>query len=221
MFTAAEYRLIRGGCLSDLQKLLAMLNISEPNWNGGDEFRIYEKVDDEIINRVCRLMKSESIIDGYTKFMKFGNLHFDYSETDNELLATILKNKNSVMHGATQAVQSTQEKVVETKPQKITKTVEKKIFLPGFIVVGVMFIIVAVVLMIQDLTIGAVIAGVLGLISSAFGINGKTVKENVEVNGAPVQKQTNSVIQKAEFTNAEIQKVFEVLSQIHKIICSI
>ena len=221
MFTAAEYRLIREDCLPEMQKLLAMLNISEPNWNGGDEFRIYEKVDDEIINRVCRLMKSESIIDGYTKFMKFGNLHFDYSETDNELLATILKNKNSVMHGATQAVQSTQEKVVETKPQKITKTVEKKIFLPGFIVVGVMFIIVAVVLMIQDLTIGAVVTGVFGLISSAFGINGKTVKENVEVNGAPVQKQTNSVTQKAEFTNAEIQKVFEVLSQIHKIICSI
>lgn len=221
MFTAAEYRLIRGECLSDLRKLLAMLNISEPNWNGGDEFRIYETVDDEIINRVCRLMKSESIIDGYTKFMKFGNLHFDYSETDNELLATILKNKNAVMRGATQAVQSTQEKVVETKPQKITKTVEKKIFLPGFIVVGVVFIIAAVVLMVQDLAICAVIAGVLGLISSAFGINGKTVKENVEVNGAPVQKQTNSVIQKAEFTNAEIQKVFEVLSQIHKIICSI
>ena len=221
MFTAAEYRLIRENCLSDLQKLLAMLNISEPNWNGGDEFRIYEKVDDEIINRVCRLMKSESIIDGYTKLMKFGNLHFDYSETDNELLATILKNKNSVMHGATQAVQSTQEKVVETKPQKITKTVEKKIFLPGFIVVGVMFIIVAVVLMMQDLTIGAVIAGVLGLISSALGINGKTIKENVESESASVQKSVTSATQKAEFTSAEIQKVFEVLSQIHKIICSI
>ena len=221
MFTAAEYRLIREDCLPEMKKLLAMLNISEPNWNGDDEFRIYEKVDDEIINRVCRLMKSESIIDGYTKFMKFGNLHFDYSETDNELLATILKNKNAVMHGATQAVQSTQEKVVGTKPQKITKTVEKKIFLPGFIVVGVVFIITAVVLMIQDLTIGAVIAGILGVISLAVGINGKTEKENVEEDGVPVQKQTTSVTKKAEFTNAEIQKIFEVLSQIHKIICSI
>ena len=221
MFTAVEFRLIREKCPADFQKLLAILNISEPNWNSGDEFRIYEKLDDEIVSKVCYLLKSNAVIVGYEKLLAMGDLKFDYSKTDNEVLATIIENKNAVMRGATQAVQSTQEKVVETKPQKITKTVEKKIFLPGFIVVGVVFIIAAVVLMIQDLTIGAVVAGVLGLISSAFGINGKTVKENVEVNGAPVQKQTNSVIQKAEFTNAEIQKVFEVLSQIHKIICSI
>ena len=221
MFTAAEYRLIREDCLSEMQKLLSMLNISEPNWNGGDEFRIYEKVDDEIINRVCRLMKSESIIDGYTKFMKFGNLHFDYSETDNELLATILKNKNAVMHGATQAVHSTQEKVVEPKSQKITKTVEKKILQPQFIVVGVVLVIIAIFLAIQDMTIGAIIAGVLGLASAAFGINGKTVTETITVDGAPVQNKTTSVTKKAEFTNSEIQKVFEVLTQIQKIISSI
>ena len=221
MFTAVEFRLIREKCPADFQKLLAMLNISEPNWNSSDEFRIYEKLDDEIVSKVCYLLKSNAVIVGYEKLVLLGGLKFDYSKTDNEVLATIIENKNAVMRGATQAISVTQSQTAETKPQKITKTVEKKIFLPGFIVVGVVFIIAAVVLMIQDLTIGAVIAGILGLISSAVGINGKTEKETVEVNGTPVQKQTTSVTKKAEFTNAEIQKVFEVLSQIHKIICSI
>ena len=221
MFTAAEYRLIRENCLADLKKLLAMLHISEPNWNDGDEFRIYEKVDDEIVNRVCRLMKSESVIDGYTKLMKLGNLHFDYSETDNELLAAIVKNRTSVISGATQAVQSTQEKTVETKPQKITKTVEKKILLPGFIVVGAVLILAAVILMIQDLTIGAIVAGILGFIGLISGFNGKVVKETVETEGKPLQNKSAPVTNKAEFTDAEIQEVFGVLTQIHKIIRSI
>ena len=77
MFTAAEYRLIREKCPGDFQKLLAKLGIAEPNWNSGDEFRIYEKVDDEIIFRLCQLMKSESIIDGYTKLLKFGGVQRD------------------------------------------------------------------------------------------------------------------------------------------------
>ena len=218
MFTAVEFRLIRENCLADFQKLLTMLSISEPNWNSGDEFRIYEKIDDEIVNRVCHLLKSNAVIVGYEKLISLGGLKFDYSKTDNEVLATIIENKNIIMRGATQAAQLTQEKTVETKPQKTVKTVEKKILLPGFIVVGVVLIIAAIVLVTQDLTIGAIVAGVLGFVGLALGFNGKTVKETVEVDGKPVQNKSTSVTSKAEFTNAEIQKVFEVLTQIHKIV---
>ena len=81
MFTAAEYRLIREDCPKKLDSLLENLKIEKPTWNEGEEFEIYAKLDDEIISKLCEKMDSESIIDGYTKLMKLGDLHFDYSET--------------------------------------------------------------------------------------------------------------------------------------------
>ena len=96
MFTAAEYRLIREDCPKKLDSLLENLKIEKPTWNEGEEFEIYAKLDDEIISKLCEKMDSESIIDGYTKLMKLGNLHFDYSETDNELLATILNKREKI-----------------------------------------------------------------------------------------------------------------------------
>lgn len=228
MFTAAEYRLIRENCLADLQKLLAMLNMSEPNWNVGDEFRIYEKVDEGIIERVCRLMKSESVIEGYTKLMTLGGLPFDYSETDNELLATILKNKDYVMRGATQAV-STKQTVTENRPQKITKTVEEKKPKPAFIAGGIGLILIGIGIAIynavaEDADIGMavilipIVAGVAGLI---IGFNGETVTKTVTVDGPPAQKKVTAETKKAAFTESEIRQVFEILSQINKIVRSI
>ena len=172
MFTAAEFRLIRENCLSDLQKLLSMLNIKEPNWQSGDEFVIYEKLDDEIVERVCRLMKSESVIEGYTNLMTFGGLHFNYSETDNELLATILQNQNAVKRGATQSV-TVQQTTTEMQPQKVTKTVERKVMQPLFIVVGIALIIAGVALSNSIGIIGAAVAGLIGFGSLGLGINGK------------------------------------------------
>ncbi len=235
MFTAAEFRLIRENCTGDLQKLLAILKISDPNWSG-DEFKIYEKLDAEIVNRICRLLKSESILEGYTNLMTFGGLKFNYSETENELLATILQNKDSVMRGATQSISvQTQQTVTESRPQKVTKTVEKKVFLPVLIVVGIVLIIAGIVVSnsIENINkestfsnsignIGAGIAGILGFVSLALGFKGKTVKETIEVdNGSPVQRQVTSETKKAPFTKAEIQQIFEVLTQVNKIVHSI
>ena len=101
MFTAAEYRLIRKHCPEKLDNLLENLKIRKPNWDAGDEFRIYEKLDEEIVQKICQLMKSDSIISGYTNFMTLGNLPFDYSETDNKLLATILENQEKILNGLT------------------------------------------------------------------------------------------------------------------------
>ena len=98
MFTAAEFRLIQKNCPEKLDALLENLRIKKSDWNSGNEFKIYEKLDDEIVSRVCRLMKSESIIDGYTNLITLGGLQFNYSETDNELLATILQNKEKIQN---------------------------------------------------------------------------------------------------------------------------
>ena len=221
MFTATEFRLIGVKCLPDLQNLLAMLNIPEPNWDSGNEFKIYEKLDDEIVKRVCQLMKSESIIDGYTKLMAFGDLKFKYSETDNELLAKILQNKEKVMRGATQAVHSAQETITESQPQKIQKTIEKKVLLPGFIICGIVLIIAGIALSDFIGTIGAGIAVILGLVSAALGFKGKIEKETVEVEGAPVQKKVVSETKIAPFTRTEIQQILEVLIQIDTVIRAI
>lgn len=96
MFTAAEFRIIREDCPEKLDSLLENLGIKKPVWNKDDEFKIYADLDDEIINKLCERMNSDSIIDGYTKLMILGDLHFDYSETDNELLATILKEQGKI-----------------------------------------------------------------------------------------------------------------------------
>ena len=221
MFTATEFRLIREKCLPDLQNLLAMLNIPEPNWDSGNEFKIYEKLDDEIVKRVCQFMKSESIIDGYTKLMTLGGLKFKYSETDNELLAKILQNKEKVMRGATQAVHSAQETITESQPQKIQKTIEKKVLLPGFIICGIVLIIAGIALSDFIGTIGAGIAAILGLISAALGFKGKIEKETVEIEGAPVQKKVVSETKIAPFTRTEIQQIFQVLIQIDTVIRAI
>ena len=106
MFTAVEFKLIREKCPEKLDALLANLKIEKPNWNVGDEFRIYEKLDDEIVSKVCQLLKSNAVIVGYEKLLAMGDLKFDYSKTDNEIL-------NEVLHFEKQIKNRLQEKLVE------------------------------------------------------------------------------------------------------------
>ena len=108
MFTAAEFKLIREDCPEKLDSLLENLGIKKPVWNKDDEFKIYADLDDEIIKKLCEKMNSDSIIDGYTKLMTLGDLHFDYSETDNELLATILKEHEQIQ-------ERLKEKIIESE----------------------------------------------------------------------------------------------------------
>lgn len=121
MFTAAEFRLIRERCPDKLNVLLKNLGIEKPNWNDDKEFEIYAKLDDEIVNRICRRMKSESIIEGYTNLMTLGGLHFDYSETDNELLSTILADKEKIQNGL-------EEKLTEAETFEPVVEVENEVY---------------------------------------------------------------------------------------------
>lgn len=115
MFTAAEFRLIFENCPEKLDALLSNLKIKKPILNKDDEFKIYAELDDKIINSLCEKMKSESIIDGYTKLMNLGNLHFDYSETDNELLETILAEQKKIQTRLEKILES--EKIFSLPPE--------------------------------------------------------------------------------------------------------
>ena len=227
MFTAAEFRLIRERCLADFQNLLATLKISEPNWNSGAEFQIYENLDNEIVARICRLMKSESIIDGYTKLLTLGSIDFNFSETDNELLAKILKNSAAVIRGATQ-VQASSAPAAAPRPSKIQKTVEETVKIPGLIFLGILIIVAGIVLLVADFspsnefsTPGGIMLAILGAISLTRGLVGRKIKRVVEVEAAPVSQAPTTNSLPAPFSRAEIQQTLEVLAQVQKIIQSI
>ena len=219
MFTAAEYRLIREKCPGDFQKLLAKLGIAEPNWNSGDEFRIYEKVDDEIIFRLCQLMKSESIIDGYTKLLKFGGVHFDYSETDNEMLERIVQNKDAVIRGATQVQEISAQTAAPPPPNKTKKVVRKRVMIPVLIILGALLVVLGIVNVFHTLP---EIFILLGIISALFGLRGRTIEQIVEeVKDAPAPQVRPAQTLSAPFSRAEIQAALDALAQTHKVIRSI
>lgn len=96
MFVAVEFQNMRSRCPSELEKLLEKLSFPKPDWSG-DEYRIYEKLDEDITKEICALMKSSSIIEGYTNLLKLGDIAYDYSETDNELLDKIISNGDKIL----------------------------------------------------------------------------------------------------------------------------
>ena len=102
MFVAVEFQNMRSRCLPELEKLLENLSIPIPDWSG-DEYRIYEELDEELMKKICALMKSSSVIEGYTKLLKLGGVAYDYSETDNELLNKIVSNGDKILDAVRKA----------------------------------------------------------------------------------------------------------------------
>ena len=104
MFTAAEFRLIKSKQKKDLENLLIKLDLHEmsikwsniANDNSKNEFQFYAELDNKIIENICDNLKSESVIDGYIKLLKIGNITFNYGETDNEILNKIVVNKQKI-----------------------------------------------------------------------------------------------------------------------------
>ena len=96
MFAPTEFQSIRNRCLPEFETLLISLNIPLPDWSG-DEYRIYEQLDDDIKEKICDLMKSPSIIEGYTTLLNLGGVPYNFSEIDNELLAKIVANREKII----------------------------------------------------------------------------------------------------------------------------
>ncbi len=101
MFTASAFSLMRKNCPAELNELLRLLKINyKPDWEHGDEFKIAEKLDDEINKKICALLKSDSDLAGYAKLLDMGGIKFDSGETRNNMLKKILANRNKILNGA-------------------------------------------------------------------------------------------------------------------------
>ena len=192
MFTADEIQLMKTKCPSELEKFLNKLSIRNPDSNGKDDFSVYGKLD----------MKSDSVVQGYTKLLDSGNVSYSYSETDHELLNKIVKNKNQIIKGIEEFPKthyeveknSVAEPVSRVQPvpapaprpsvRRVTK--EEHTSLPGPIILGVVLIVIALaIIFVADSGIIGGIAALLGILSAVIGIKGKTVKVTVNVPVAP------------------------------------
>ena len=101
MFTASAFSLMRQNCPTELNELLRRLKIDyKPDWKHGDEFKIAEKLDDEINKKICALLKSDSDLAGYAKLLDMGGVGFSVSETRKERLGKILANRDKILQGA-------------------------------------------------------------------------------------------------------------------------
>ncbi len=243
MFVAVEFQNMRSRCPSELENLLKKLSISKPDWSG-DEYRIYEKLDNDITKKICALMKSSSVIEGYTNLLKLGGVAYDYSETDNELLRKIIANGDKILRGLENLpkfveveVESAPEPQPITPPrpsQPKTKTVtnEEHVTLKGPIFLGVLLIVAGLILTFTLSPFG-IISIVLGAASLIAGIRGKTKRETVTVTAEekipapqpvaqPVrQKQIVRKEVRPPFTRNELQRVLDVLAQVDKIVRAI
>ena len=127
MFSKAEMQLIiaNKNCLLKFEELLANLSISVPDWSGDEYRRDYEKLDNDITKEICKLMNSETIIDGYTKLLKTGSIPYDYSESYNLLLDMVVMNKDKILSAIRnqEEARTSWEKKYSRAPK--TKTVEK------------------------------------------------------------------------------------------------
>ena len=243
MFVAAEFQSMRRLCLPELEKLLKILSISVPDWSG-DEYRIYEKLDNDITKKICTLMKNSSVIEGYINLLKLGGIAYDFSETDNELLRKIIANKNKILRGLENLPKFVEVEVEPSyEPQPITpprpsqpktKTItnEEHVTLKGPIILGIFLIVVGLAVTFM-LGIFGIILIVLGVASLIAGVRGKTKRETVTVPvkekipapqpvAQPVrQKQIVRREVKPPFTRNELQRVLDVLAQVDKIVRAI
>ena len=196
MFVAVEFQNMRSRCPSELETLLKKLSIPKPDWSG-DEYRIYEQLDNDITKKICAAMKSSSVIEGYTNLLKLGGVSYDYSETDNELLHKVVANGNKILSGLENLPKFVEVEVPsEPQPQPTpsrhsqpkTKTVtnEEHITLKGPIILGVVLIVVGLAVTFM-LGIGGIILALLGAASLIAGVRGKTVRTTSTV---PVEEKT-------------------------------
>ena len=121
MFNAAEYQTIRDKCLPDFESFLNCLSIDIPDWNSEDEYKIYNKLDPDITNKLCLLMRSSSVYDGFISLLKLGDIAYDYSEKDADLLNKIVINKEKIISNFSESItkyDSWQKKYAGIKPGK-------------------------------------------------------------------------------------------------------
>ena len=136
MFTSTELRNLKSKYKEDLVELLNKLDLTDLSAalsnvieeDGKNDFQSYDDyydLDNKITSKVCDNLKSDSIIDGYTKLLKIGKVNFNYDETDNELLNKIIENKQRIIDGNNEIIEQTKCQAVMPQPQVEQKSVDK------------------------------------------------------------------------------------------------
>ena len=100
MFKATDFQLMRRNCPEDLNKLLKLLGIPAPNFDSGNEFDIYGKLDGDIDKVFRSKLNCKSDLDGYAKLLDIGGIKFDSGETRNNMLKKILANREKILNAA-------------------------------------------------------------------------------------------------------------------------
>lgn len=243
MFTTATLQLMKKHCQTEFDSLLKKLSI-KVDWSG-DEFRVYDRLDADLTKKICGLMKSPTILDGYMSLLDLGGVAYDYSETDNKLLRKIVANGDKILRGLENLPKFVEVEVEPSpKPQPImpsrpsqpkTKTItnEEHVTLKGPIFLGIFLIVIGLAVTFM-LGIFGVILIVLGAASLIAGIRGKTVTTSktviVDENSSPPpqpsvqpvrQKQIVRKEVKPPFTRNELQKTLDILAQVDKIVRAI
>lgn len=90
MFTLSEIEIImqkRRGEMMALLRELGLVGVSQ-NWQ--------EEFDSFLTDKVCRLMKSDSVFEGYSFLLRAADIPQSYSETEKEKLAKIAANRPEI-----------------------------------------------------------------------------------------------------------------------------
>ena len=223
MFTATDFRLIRDKCPDDLETLLKKIGVNTPDFENGDEFKIASDLDDKITQKLCRLMKSDSVIGGYMDLLNYGNISYNYSETDNALLGKVIANKSSILKGATQPKKTeVKARAASESPKGTVKRITEREPLALPTIIGGAILIGGIAVMVAGHAVGAV-GVILGGAGAVLGLKGQTVIKEVVTESPQTTSKGNSTVTTtpAAFTQSEINKVFDVLSLTNKIVKSI
>lgn len=100
MYTPSDFKLIRRNCPNEMTALLNNLGIKNPDFNAGDEYEIYSQLDDTLDKKISEILKSKSVLEGYTKLLDLGGVAYSTSETRVELLGKILANREKILQAA-------------------------------------------------------------------------------------------------------------------------
>ena len=89
MFTLATFQLIRKNCQAEFEALLKKLSIKV-------DWAEHDRLDAELTEKICGVMKSPTIIDGYMNLLDLGGIAYSYNEPD-ELLGKVVANKDKIL----------------------------------------------------------------------------------------------------------------------------
>lgn len=124
MFKATDFKLIRRDCPEELKKLLKLLEIPPKNFDGSDEFELYDKLDKDIDKRFCERLNCKSDLDGYAKLLDLGGIKFDLSETRTSMLKKVLANRDKILSASLVYTQGLYIKITCNRAESFTDKIE-------------------------------------------------------------------------------------------------